>query len=69
MTKKQPFKYALPRAEEYLRVVALNIVGNLRNAEEAKLVVEPLMQRAYTIVKEIGVIPYRDYDFNTEFLE
>ena len=68
MPKKQ-YKYALPRAENYLKIVGSNIIMNLRNTHEAKLTVEPLMQRAYTIVKEVGVIPYTDYDADTEFLE
>lgn len=69
MIRNQPFKYALPRAENFLRIVGMNIIRNLRDTQEAKLVVEPLMQRAYTLVNEVGIIPYRDYDMETTFLE
>jgi len=62
------FKYALPRAEEYLKIVCNNIIGNLRLGNEAKLNVQPLIQRAYTLVNEMGVIPYRDYDAEAKFL-
>jgi hypothetical protein len=62
------FKYALPRAEEYLKIVCNNIIGNLRRGNSAKLNVQPLLQRAYILVNEIGVIPYKDYDADTEFL-
>lgn len=62
------FKYALPRAEEFLKIVANNIIGNLRAGNPAKLNVMPLVQRAYTIVNETGVMPYRDYSADTKFL-
>jgi hypothetical protein len=64
----QSFKYALPRAEEYLKIVCSNIIGNLRRGNTAKLNVQPLLQRAYTLVNEIGVIPYKDYEADTKFL-
>jgi hypothetical protein len=64
----QSFKYALPRAEEYLKIVCNNIIGNLRRGNAAKLNVQPLIQRAYTIVNETGVIPYKDYAADTKFL-
>jgi hypothetical protein len=67
--KNKSFKYALPRAEEYLRIVSNNIIGNLREGNPAKLNVAPLIQRAYTIVNETGVIPYRDYESDTQFLK
>lgn len=65
---KRP-KYMLPRAENMLRVVANNIIGNLRNAHPAKVAMAPLIQRAYTIVNETGVIPYKDYPVDAVFLE
>jgi len=61
-------KYAIPRAEEFLRIVNDNIVGNLRMYNEAKITVTPLVQRAYTIVNETGVLPYRDYAADARFL-
>lgn len=64
----RPFKYALPRAEEYLRVVLGSIIGNFRNDNQAVLSVSPLVSKAYTIVNETGAIPYRDYDADTKFL-
>jgi hypothetical protein len=62
------FKYALPRAEEYLRIVSDNMVGNLRAGNAAKLNLMPLVQRAYILVNELGVLPYRDYDAADVFL-
>ena len=55
------WKFALPKAEELLRIVQTNIVYNFRAGHEAKVQLEPLVQRAYTIVNETGVIPYKDY--------
>ncbi len=62
-------KYMLPRAENILRLVAGNIISNLRQGNSAKVDMAPLIQRAYTIVNETGVIPYRDYTADTIFLE
>lgn len=61
-------KYALPRAEELLRIVGINIISNLISTHEAKVQMAPLMQRAYNIVNETGVIPYKDYLADVEFL-
>ena len=61
-------KYMLPRAENLLRVVGANIISNLIHTHEAKVTMAPLMQRAYNIVNETGVIPYKDYLSETEFL-
>lgn len=61
-------KYALPRAEDLLRIVGDNIIRNLIGTHEAKVEMAPLMQRAYSIVNETGVIPYKDYSADVEFL-
>ena len=61
-------KYALPRAENMLSIVAINIIGNLINTNEGKIEMAPLVQRAYSIVNETGVIPYKDYLADVEFL-
>jgi len=62
-------RYMLPRAENLLRLVASNIISNLREGNPAKVDMAPLIRRAYTIVNETGVIPYRDYAADTVFLE
>ena len=62
-------KFELPRAENFLRIVGKNMINNLQRGNEARLLLLPLMQRAYTIVNEIDVLPYKDYDADTEFLE
>lgn len=61
-------KYMLPRAENLLRVVGDNIISNLRHTHKATVTLAPLMQRAYNVVNETGVIPYKDYAADTEFL-
>jgi hypothetical protein len=61
-------KYALPRAENLLRIVGDNIIRNLIYTHEAKVEMAPLMQRAYNIVNETGVIPYKDFEADVEFL-
>lgn len=61
-------KYALPRAENILRIVMRNIVYNLRGGNSATITLAPLMQRAYNIVNETGVVTYKDYTVDTEFL-
>ena len=66
-TNRTRLKYALPRAENLLRIVASNIMSNLRNGHPAKVEMAPLIQRAYTIVNETGVIPYRDYPADIVF--
>lgn len=68
-TKQTKLKYMLPRAENILRLVASNIIRNLREGNPAKVEMAPLVQRAYTIVNETGVIPYRDYGADVVFLE
>ena len=68
-SNKVRVKYMLPRAENVLRLVAGNIISNLRQGNPAKVDMAPLIQRAYTIVNETGVIPYRDYTADTIFLE
>lgn len=68
-TNRTRLKYMLPRAENILRVVAGNIVSNLRQGNPAKVDMAPLIQRAYTVVNETGVIPYRDYDADVVFMK
>jgi hypothetical protein len=46
-----------------------NVISNLRNAHPAKFNVPPLVERAYMIVNETGVIPYQEYDADTTFLK
>lgn len=65
---KKPL-YALPRAENLLYIVMQNIIGNLRAGNPAKVEMVPLVQRAYTIVNETGVIPYRGYTADTVILD
>jgi len=62
---KGRLKYALPRAEDYLRIINKNINYNLRKHAGVKIKQSPLLQRAYTLVNELGVVPYRDY-FDTD---
>jgi hypothetical protein len=64
----RPFRYALPRAEEFLRVILGNVINNFRNDNQASLSLPPLVRRAYMIVNETGTLPYRDYDAGTKFL-
>lgn len=54
-------KYALPKAEVFLDITARAIIYNIRNSNEAILEVPPLVQRAYMLVNETGVIPYKEY--------
>lgn len=66
---EERFKYALPRAEVFLDIVIRAMIWNLRNGHEAKSTVPPLVQQAYTLVNETGVIPYRDYPSDQTFTE
>ena len=59
-------KYMLPKAENLLRLANNNIVENKRRKFDATVEVPPLVERAYTIVNETGVIPYRDYPVEIE---
>ena len=68
MAQNARLKYALPRAENMLRIVGINIISNLIKTHEAKIEMAPLLQRAYNIVNETGVIPYKDYLAEVEFL-
>jgi len=54
-------KFALPKAEVFLDLTARAIIYNIRNGNEAVFEVPPLVQRAYMLVNETGVIPYREY--------
>jgi hypothetical protein len=65
---KKSFKYALPRADDYLRLITDSIIWNSQNNSEAQFTVAPLVTRAYTLVYETGTIPYQDYAPDTEFL-
>ena len=69
MPKKGRLKYALPRAEEYLRIVMTNVHQNLREGNDARIRQSPLLQRAYTLVNEVGVLPFQDYNTDVVFLE
>jgi hypothetical protein len=62
-------KYELPRGEVMVRIIMRNIYENLRQGNAAKVSMAPLVQRAYTIVKETGVMPVKDYGADTVFLE
>ena len=62
-------KYMLPRAENLLRLSTYNVIRGLKDGVEIKLVMAPLVSRAYTIVNETGVIPYKDYDADDVFLK
>jgi hypothetical protein len=62
-------KYALPRPENVLAIIQRNILQNLKNGNGAKVQMLPLLQRAYILVNETGVIPYKDYAADVEFLE
>ena len=62
-------KYELPRGEVMVRIVMRNIYGNLRDGNEAKVSMMPLVQRAYTMVNETGVMPVKDYTADTVILE
>ena len=54
-------QYMLPKAENVLRLVNYNIVANLRNGHEATVTLPNLLKRAYMVVNETGVIPFRNY--------
>ena len=62
-------KYALTKPDVMLRIVQRNIYRNLRDGNPAKVQMLPLVQRAFILVNESGVIPYKDYDADTEFLK
>lgn len=66
-TKK--LRYVLPTGPDFLRVVQGTILDNLRNGNDAVLNLPPLVERAYTIVNETGVFPYRDFDTSVEIVE
>jgi len=51
----------LPKATNLLRLVNYNIVMNVRYGNDAMVTVPPLLQRAYMLVNETGVIPYQNY--------
>ena len=66
---KGRLKYALPRCEEYLRIVMGNVYRNLRSGNDATVRQSSLMNRAYTLVNEVGVLPYQDYNIEVTFKE
>jgi len=53
--------YMLPKASNLIRLANYNIVSNRRYGHSATVRVPSLMRRAFTIVNETGVIPYRNY--------
>lgn len=61
-------KYALPKAENILRIVMQNIIYNFRGGNDAVITMAPLISRAYNIVNETGVIPYKDYTVDVVLL-
>jgi len=68
-TNRTRWKYDHPRAENMLRMVGSNIISNLRNGNPAKINLAPLIERAYRIVNETGVLQYGDYSSDVSFLE
>lgn len=62
-------KYELPQGVTVIRHVMNNILGNLRNAHEAKVTMTNLVHRAYTIVQETGVLPVKDFPAEDVFLD
>lgn len=54
-------RYMLPKPENLLRLANYNIVANFRNGHDATLTLPNLLKRAYMVVNETGVIPYRNY--------
>lgn len=62
-------KFELPRGEVMVRIIMQNLYGNLHDGNAAKVSMVPLVQRAYTIVNETGVMPAKDYAADTVFLE
>lgn len=54
-------RYMLPKAENLLRLANYNIVMNRRHGHEATVTVPSLLRRAYMVVNETGVLPYRNY--------
>lgn len=62
------WKFILPQAVEILRIAQENIIYNLRLQTDAQITLAPLIQRAYNIVNETGVLPYRDYSTDVVLL-
>jgi len=58
--------YILPTPDNFIRMVNDNIVGNLRGGHEAKVVVPPLVERAFILVNATGVLPVTDYPVEQE---
>ena len=68
-SSNQRIKYALPEPDKVLQIVQRSILRNLKNGNQAKVEMLPLVQRAYILVNKSGVLPYKDYTAETEFLE
>lgn len=62
-------KYELPQGTVVLRHVMNNVFGNLRNGQEASVTMVPLVQRAYTLVYQTGIMPVKDFPATDVFLE
>lgn len=62
-------KYALPRGENLLYIVMQHINDSRRRGNEVEVTMAPLVQRAYNIVYETGVILYQEYTNDTTFIE
>ena len=59
-------RYMLPTPENFIRMVNDAIVQNLRNGHEAKVVVPPLVERAYILVNATGVMPVTEFPAERE---
>ena len=62
-------RYAVPKPEKYLSIVQGSILDALKKGDEAILNLAPIVQRAYTLVNETGLLPYQDYSTDVTFLE
>jgi hypothetical protein len=61
-SNSKKLQYSLPTGVDFLRIVQNTILDSLRNGTDIKLNMPPLIQRAYNLVNETGIIPYRDYE-------
>ena len=54
-------KYLLPKAENFIRLANDKIVRSRKKRVEAKLDFPPLIERAYLVTNETGVVPYTEF--------
>ncbi len=52
----------------FLGIIGRSVIDNSRAGNDSILSVQPLLQRAHILVNEIGVLAYKDYTADTEFL-